>query len=128
MVWDVSRLGRSLQHLVEFLNDVQSVGCNLYIHQQGLDTSTPSGRMKFQMVGVFAEFERSMISERVKLGLSRVKASGKKLGQPTKINDELVSDIWSLKDQGLSLNKITQQVSVSRSTVYRVLQMERLHV
>lgn len=67
----------------------------------------------FQMVGVFAEFERSMISERVKLGLSRVKASGKKLGQPTKINDELVSDIWSLKDQGLSLNKITQQVSVS---------------
>ncbi len=128
MVWDVSRLGRSLQHLVEFLNDVQSVGCNLYIHQQGLDTSTPSGRMMFQMVGVFAEFERSMISERVKLGLSRVKASGKKLGQPTKINDELVSDIWSLKDQGLSLNKITQQVSVSRSTVYRVLQMERRHV
>ena len=80
------------------------------------------------MVGVFAEVERSMSSERVKLGLSRVKASGKKLGQPTKINDELVSDIWSLKDQGLSLNKITQQVSVSRSTVYRVLQMERRHV
>ena len=51
MVWDVSRLGRSLQHLIEFLNDVQSVGCDLYIHQQGLDTSTPTGRMMFQMVG-----------------------------------------------------------------------------
>ena len=72
LVWDISRLGRSLQHLVEFLNDVQSVDCNLYIHQSGLDTSTPSGRMMFQMVGVFSEFERSMISERVKLGLQRV--------------------------------------------------------
>ena len=128
LVWDVSRLGRSLQHLVEFLNDVQSVGCNLYIHQQGLDTSTASGRMMFQMVGVFAEFERSMISERVKLGLNRVRANGKKLGQPTKIDDELVSNIWNLEKKGLSLNKITQQVTVSRSTVYRVLQMDQVSV
>lgn len=86
-VWDVSRLGRSLQHLVEFLNDVQSVNCHLYIHQSGLDTSTPSGRMMFQMVGVFSEFERSMISERVKLGLQRVKLDGKSLGRSKKIND-----------------------------------------
>ena len=128
MVWDVSRLGRSLQHLIEFLEDVNSVNCNLYLHQQGLDTSTPSGKMMFQMVGVFAEFERSMISERVKLGLSRVKASGKKLGQPTKISDGLVSDIWDLKKQGLSLNKITEHVPVSRSTVYKVLQMDRMSV
>ena len=128
MVWDVSRLGRSLQHLIEFLEDVNSVNCNLYLHQQGLDTSTPSGKMMFQMVGVFAEFERSMISERVKLGLKRVKENGKKLGQPTKISDGLVSDIRDLKNQGLSLNKITEQVSVSRSTVYTVLQMDRLSV
>ena len=128
LVWDVSRLGRSLQHLVEFLNDVQSVGCNLYIHQQGLDTSTASGRMMFQMVGVFAECERSMISERVKLGLNRVRANGKKLGQPTKIDDELVSNIWNLREKGLSLNKITQQVPVSRSTVYRILQMDQISV
>ena len=81
LVWDISRLGRSLQHLVEFLNDVQSVDCNLYIHQSGLDTSTPSGRMMFQMVGVFSEFERSMISERVKLGLQRVVTNGGTLGR-----------------------------------------------
>ena len=128
LVWDVSRLGRSLQHLVEFLNDVNSVGCDLYIHQQGLDTSTPSGRMMFQMVGVFSEFERSMISERVKLGLKRVRDSGKKLGQPTKISDNLINDIWNLKDQGLGLNKITNEVPVSRSTVYKILQMDRPHV
>ena len=128
MVWDVSRLGRSLQHLIEFLEDVNSVNCNLYIHQQGLDTSTPSGKMMFQMIGVFAEFERSMISERVKLGLKRVKENGKQLGQPTKISDGLVSDIWDLKKQGLSLNKITELVPVSRSTVYKVLQMDPTHV
>lgn len=121
LVWDISRLGRSLQHLVEFLNDVQSVNCNLYIHQSGLDTSTPSGRMMFQMVGVFSEFERSMISERVKLGLNRVRSNGKKLGQPTKINESLIKDISSLKNQGLSLDQITQQVPVSRSTVYKIL-------
>ena len=81
LVWDVSRLGRSLQDLVMFLNDLNSVDVGLYIHQSGLDTSTPSGRMMFQMVGVFSEFERSMISERVKSGLERVKKQGKKLGR-----------------------------------------------
>ena len=125
LVWDVSRLGRSLQHLIEFLSDVQSVGCDLYIHQQGLDTSTPSGRMMFQMVGVFAEFERSMISDRVKLGLERVRKEGKKLGQPTKISEDLISKIWTLKDGGQGLKTITDQVPVSRSTVYKVLKMER---
>jgi len=125
LVWDVSRLGRSLQHLVDFLNDVQSVNCDLYIHQSGLDTSTPSGRMMFQMVGVFSEFERSMISERVKLGLQRVRSEGTTLGQPTKISDRLVDDIWSLKERGLSLERITRQVPVSRSTVYKVLNLHR---
>ena len=89
LVWDVSRLSRSLQHLVDFLNDVSSLGINLYIHQSGLDTSTPSGRMMFQMVGVFSEFERSMISERVKLGLQRVVKQGKILGRPKTVTSDL---------------------------------------
>ncbi len=69
--WSVDRLGRSLQDLVQFLNELQSVGCDLYLHQQALDTSTPAGRAMFGMCGVFAEFERSMIQERVKAGLAR---------------------------------------------------------
>jgi DNA invertase Pin-like site-specific DNA recombinase len=64
--WSVDRLGRSLQDLVDFLTDLQALGCDLYLHQQALDTSTPSGRAMFQMCGVFAEFERGMIRERVK--------------------------------------------------------------
>ena len=69
LVWDVSRLGRSLQHLVEFLNEALTTRTDLYIHQSGLDTSTPSGRMMFQIIGVFSEFERAIISSRVKAGL-----------------------------------------------------------
>lgn len=82
MAWSVDRLGRSLQDLVAFMNDLQASGCDLYLHQQALDTSTPSGRAMFQMCGVFAEFERGMIRERVKSGLERAKAQGKTLGRP----------------------------------------------
>jgi len=120
LVWDISRLGRSLQHLVEFLNEVQSVNCHLYIHQSGLDTSTPSGRMMFQMVGVFSEFERSMISERVKLGLKRVKSKGTKLGRPTKIDEETKVKIWSLIDTGKSLSEISRVLQISKMSVSRV--------
>ena len=79
MAWSVDRLGRSLPDLVAFLNDIQSKNVDLYLHQQGLDTSTPSGRMMFQMLGVFAEFERAMIRERILAGLRRTtKKSGRK--------------------------------------------------
>lgn len=120
LVWDISRLGRSLQHLVEFLNDVQSVNCNLYIHQSGLDTSTPSGRMMFQMVGVFSEFERSMISERVKLGLKRVKSKGTKLGRPIKIDDEMKVQIRQLLDKGSTSSEISRILQISKMSISRV--------
>ena len=103
LVWDISRLsrlGRSLQHLVEFLNEVNSIGCNLYIHQSGLDTSNPNGKMMFQMIGVFSEFEREMISERVKLVLERVKSKGKRLGRPQKVDLKMIDEMKKLKDIG----------------------------
>ena len=121
LVWDISRLGRSLQHLVEFLNDVQSVDCNLYIHQSGLDTSTPSGRMMFQMVGVFSEFERSMISERVKLGLQRVVSKGGTLGRRKTVTDNMKSHIMELRKDGLSFSQISTSVGISKMSVSRVI-------
>ena len=66
--WSVDRLGRSLTDLLSFLTDLHAKGVDLFLHQQGLDTSTPSGRAMFQMLGVFAEFERAMIRERVMAG------------------------------------------------------------
>jgi DNA invertase Pin-like site-specific DNA recombinase len=77
----VDRLGRSLQDLVGFLTEVHALGLNLFLHQQGVNTTTPAGKALFQMMGVFAEFERAMIQERVRAGLERAKAQGKRLGR-----------------------------------------------
>jgi len=82
MAWSVDRLGRSLQDLVGFLSELHALKINLFLHQQGLDTTTPAGKAMFQMMGVFAEFERSMIRERVKAGLVRARAQGTALGRP----------------------------------------------
>src|SRR6266851_1690900 len=77
MAWSVDRLGRSLQDLVAFLSELHALKVDLYLHQQGVDTTTPGGKALFQMMGVFAEFERSMIVERTKAGMARAKAQGK---------------------------------------------------
>jgi DNA invertase Pin-like site-specific DNA recombinase len=78
----VGRLGRSLQDLIGFLSELHALGIDLFLHQQGLDATTPSGKAMFQMLGVFAEFERAMIQERVRAGLARARAEGKTLGRP----------------------------------------------
>jgi DNA invertase Pin-like site-specific DNA recombinase len=82
MAWSVDRLGRSLQGLVEFLTEIHALKIDLYLHQQGIDTATPAGKAMFQMMGVFAEFERAMIQERVRAGLARAKDEGETLGRP----------------------------------------------
>jgi DNA invertase Pin-like site-specific DNA recombinase len=79
--WSVDRLGRSLTGLLELLTELHAKKVDLYLHQQGLDTSTPSGRAMFQMMGVFAEFERAMIRERVLAGLARARQAGTHLGR-----------------------------------------------
>jgi DNA invertase Pin-like site-specific DNA recombinase len=86
----VDRLGRSLQDLVAFLSELHALGIDLFLHQQGLDTTTPAGKAMFRMMGVFAEFERAMIQERVRAGLARAKSEGKRLGRP-RIAPELKS-------------------------------------
>ena len=126
LVWDISRLGRSLQHLVEFLNELNSIGCNLYIHQSGLDTSTPNGKMMFQMIGVFSEFEREMISERVKLGLERVKSKGKKLGRPKKVDLNMVIEMTKLRDIGWSQQKISDHFGISKMSISRSLRSAKI--
>jgi DNA invertase Pin-like site-specific DNA recombinase len=83
MAWSVDRLGRSLQDLVEFLSEIHALRIDLYLHRQGLDSTTPAGKAMFQMLGVFSEFERAMIQERVRAGLARARSEGKRLGRPS---------------------------------------------
>ena len=80
--WSVDRLGRSLIDLVGLLQELHSTGVDLYLHQQGLNTRTPAGKALFGMLGVFAEFERSMIQERVRAGMAKAKERGTKSGNP----------------------------------------------
>jgi DNA invertase Pin-like site-specific DNA recombinase len=82
MAWSVDRLGRSLQDLIGFLSELHALKIDLFLHQQGLDTTTPAGKAMFQMMGVFAEFARAMIQERVRAELRRAKDEGKQLGRP----------------------------------------------
>jgi len=119
--WSVDRLGRSLQDLVGFLNELHSKGLNLYLHKQGLDTGTPAGKMLFQMLGVFSEFERSMIVERVKTGLRRAKAQGKQLGRP-RITSAVESQILNLRaTRRMGMRAIARALGVGNCTVQRVL-------
>jgi len=118
--WSVDRLGRSLQDLISFLQELHGAGVDLYLHQQALDTTTPSGKAMFQMMGVFAEFERSMISERVKAGLARTKAKGTKLGRPT-VSTDTEGRIRELRSKGMGILRIGSELGVGTSTVQRVI-------
>jgi DNA invertase Pin-like site-specific DNA recombinase len=117
--WSVDRLGRSLQDLVSFLSDIHGYGIDLYLHQQGIDTTTPAGKAMFQMLGVFSEFERSMIRDRVNAGLARAKANGVILGRPqtdTRIEDAIRATLSS----GTGILKTAKLHGVGTSVVQRI--------
>jgi DNA invertase Pin-like site-specific DNA recombinase len=119
VTWSVDRLGRSLQDLIGFLGEVHGAGVDLYMHQQGIDTTTPAGKAMFQLMGVLAEFERAMIQERVHAGLARAKAEGKMLGRPT-VGSEKEDAIRACLKQGFGLIKTANAVGVGVSVVQRV--------
>jgi len=120
MAWSVDRLGRSLQDLVGFLSELHALKIDLYLQQQGLDTTTPAGKAMFQMMGVFAEFERSMIQERVRAGLKRAKAEGKTLGRP-RIDPKTERTIARALEKGeAGIHRIARSVGVGVGTVQRI--------
>jgi DNA invertase Pin-like site-specific DNA recombinase len=121
LVWDVSRLGRSLKHLVSFLEDIQSAHCDMYIHQSGIDTSTASGKMMFGMLSVFSEFERSMIRERVIAGQQRAKSEGKHIGRPTNVNDGIINAVYQLRQNNVPISRIAKDLQIGVGTVYKIL-------
>jgi DNA invertase Pin-like site-specific DNA recombinase len=120
MAWSVDRLGRSLQDLVAFLGEVHAHGVDLYLDRQGVDTTTPGGKALFQMMGVFAEFEREMIPERVCAGLDKARAKGKRLGRP-KVPRSVERSIRTARAAGKGQLAIARDLHVGVSTVRRVL-------
>ena len=118
--WSVDRLGRSLQDLVATLSELHTLKVDLYLHQQAIDTTTPAGKAMFQMLAVFAEFERAIIRERVMSGLARAKAKGTKLGRrPVGANIE--ERIRKLRSRGMGMLRIGRELGVGTSVVQRVV-------
>ena len=123
--WSVDRLGRSLIDLIELLKDLHAKRVDLFLHQQGIDTSTPSGKAMFQMLGVFSEFERAVIRERVIAGLSRARASGKKLGRKP-IDDAKAATVYALLSEGRGIRRIARDLKVGVGTVLRIRDQRHL--
>lgn len=119
LAWDVSRLSRSLSDLVATLDELHACGIDLYLHQQAVDTTTPAGRAMFQMCGVFAEFERSMLSERVKAGLNRARKEGKVLGRPTKVVN--IAKLMEARMRGKTIREIAKEQNLSLGKVHKLI-------
>ncbi len=121
MCWSIDRLGRSLQNLIEILNELQSLKVDLFFMQQGLDTSTSAGRMMFSIFGALAEFERNLIRERVIAGQQRAISQGVKMGRPSKMNDGMKNAIKLLRERGIGIKQIARELKIGIGTVYSVI-------
>jgi DNA invertase Pin-like site-specific DNA recombinase len=116
--WSVDRLGRSLQHLVSFLGEINDRGVDLYLHTQGIDSSTPAGRAMFSMLGVFSEFERAILRDRIMAGLAR---STKRSGRPS-IDAQIELRARKLLTDGLSINATAKKLRIGVATTHRIKQ------
>jgi DNA invertase Pin-like site-specific DNA recombinase len=128
MAWSVDRLGRSLKDLIDFLSEIHAAGVDLYLHVQGLDTSTPTGKAMFQMLGVFSEFERALIRERVMAGLARAKKHGTKSGNPLgrpKIDAAVEALIRRSLGKGEGIKATAKAAGVGIGTVLRIKHEEK---
>jgi DNA invertase Pin-like site-specific DNA recombinase len=119
MSWAVDRLGRSLPDLINTLSELHHVKVDLFLHQQAIDTTTPTGRMVFQLMGVFAEFERSMIVARVHAGLARARTAGRIGGRP-KMASKLDAAVRASLASGVGTRATARAVGVSSSAVQRI--------
>jgi DNA invertase Pin-like site-specific DNA recombinase len=122
--WSVDRLGRSLQDLIGFLAELDAVGCDLYLDRQAIDTTTPAGRAMFQMLGVFAEFERAIMRQRITAGIARARKCGTKSGKPfgrSRIPAKVEAAIRAALAAGdKGIIKIAKELGVGVGTVQRI--------
>jgi DNA invertase Pin-like site-specific DNA recombinase len=119
MSWAIDRLGRSLIDLLGTIQHLEAVGVDLFLDQQAIDTTTPMGKLVFQVTGAFAEFERSMIRQRVKAGLKRAVAHGAKLGRP-KVDSALERKAQKQLKKGMGILKVAKMLGLGTGTVQRI--------
>ena len=119
MAWAIDRLGRSLIDLLGTIQTLEACGVDLYLDQQSIDTTTPAGRLMFQVTGAFAEFERSMIRQRVHAGLKRAVEQGRMLGRP-RVSEAVEKRVQAQLRAGKGIIKVAREVGVGTGTVQRI--------
>lgn len=119
LVWRFDRFARSTKQLILALDTFRSLGINFISYQESVDTTTPTGQLMFTLLASFAQFERSIIQERVRAGLEKARAKGKKLGRPKATIDMQALRVW--KQKGLSLRQISSKMGIPKSTVSKYL-------
>ena len=119
MAWAIDRLGRSLNDLLDTIQHLEACGVDLYLDQQGIDSTTPMGKLVFQLTGAFAEFERTMICQRIKAGLKRAVAQGVKLGRP-KIDSTTERKVRKQLAKGVGILKVAKSLGIGTGTVQRI--------
>ena len=119
--YSIDRLGRSTKNLIAVVDELQALKIDLYFYREGIDTTTPTGKCVFTILGSVAELERNLIRERVCAGLQKAKRNGVKLGRPSRMNDGLKSAIRLLREKGLGIKQIAKQVGVGVGSVYLAL-------
>ena len=119
MAWSIDRLGRSLIDLLDTIQHLEACGVDLYLDQQAIDTTTPMGKLVFQVTGAFAEFERTMIRQRIKAGLKRAVAQGVKLGRP-KIDSTTERKVRKQLAKGMGILKVAKSLGIGTGTVQRI--------
>ena len=121
IVWKLDRLGRSLRGLIGRLDDLKARGAAFRSLTEAIDTAIPTGRAMWQMVGILAELERSLIQERTKAGRAAAQARGVKMGRKPLLTTQQVAHARKLREQGESPDDIARSLKVSRRTLYRAL-------
>lgn len=121
VVWKLDRLGRSLPHLITLLEELKGRGVQFRSLTEGMDTTTPSGELLFNMVASLAQFERALIRERVNAGLAAARKRGRVGGRPRAITDDKMELIAAALAQGRSKAEVARAFEVSRATLHREL-------
>ena len=121
MTWSIDRLGRSIQHLVALMTELQASKVDLFVHQQSINTATPAGRMIFSVFSALGEYERELIRERINAGLARARAQGKKLGRPSNVNPSVITSVKLLREKGHSIHQIAKALHIGVGTTQKIL-------
>jgi len=121
IVSKMDRLGRSLGMILRFWDEADAAGVRVIVIDQGIDTSTPAGRLQRNMLAALAEFERELILERTRAGIARARALGKKFGAPRRISEAVAREVRDRRDRGESLRMISQRMNIKLGGVRSVL-------